>query len=95
MSVLVRGMEMPKSCADCFMRSNCRVALKDRWKRRHPNCPLVEVKEQHGRLGDLDELKSKFRHGEGDNDVDSAWISTIRRAITQAETIVAAEGIEE
>lgn len=62
---------------------------------RHPKCPLVEVKEPHGRLGDLDEFKSKFRHGEGDNDADSAWISTIRRAIEQAEIIVEAEGREE
>ena len=58
-------------------------------------CPLIEVPTPHGRLGDLDKLKSKFRHDEGDSDVDSAWISTIRRTITQAETIIEAEGSED
>ena len=48
----------------------------------------------HGRLIDADMLKSKFRHGKGDDDVDSAWISTIRRFITQADTIIGAEGNE-
>jgi len=57
-------------------------------------CPLVEIPTPHGRLIDADELKSKFRHGNGDDDADSAWISTIRRFITQAETIIEAEGSE-
>ena len=56
-------------------------------------CPLVEL-PPHGRLIDADELKSKFRHGNGDDDADSAWISTIRRFITQADTIIEAEGTE-
>ena len=54
-------------------------------------CPLIEL-PPHGRLIDADKLKSKFRHGEGNSDVDSAWISTIRRFITQADTIIEAEG---
>ena len=57
-------------------------------------CPLVEIPTPHGRLIDADELKSKFRHGNGDDDADSAWISTIRRFITQADTIIEAEGTE-
>ncbi len=48
----------------------------------------------HGRLIDADVLKSKFCHGKGNSDADSAWISTIRRAITKAETIIEAEGSE-
>ena len=59
-----------------------------------PYCPLVEIPTLHGRLGDLDELKSKFRHCKGNSDTDSAWISTIRRFITQTETIIEAEGSE-
>ena len=90
-SVLIKGMEMPERCGQCFLRvGNCKQRIY--MERRPKGCPLVEVKEQHGRLGDLDELKSKFRHSDGDNDVDSAWISAIRRAITQAETIIKAEG---
>ena len=92
--------ERPK-CYNCQFRTNKFCGLLTRNDRVVEDviaktvseyCPLVEIKEPHGRLGDLDEIKSKFRHSEGDNDADSAWISTIRRAIEQAETIVEAEG---
>ena len=53
-----------------------------------------QISTPHGRLIDANELKSKFRHGNGDDDADSAWISTIRRFITQADTIIEAEGSE-
>lgn len=108
MSVLIKGMEMPKCCQDCplnYDQMAC-VVTGTRWwsdsmvlmnfdseKERLCDCPLIEVKTPHGRLGDLDKLKSKFRHGNGDSDADSAWISTIRRFITQADTIIEAEGV--
>ena len=102
--VLIKGMEIPKNCAECKMWSICDClldfddyesicnAVEDGDLMRDKKCPLVEVPTPHGRIGDLDKLKSKFRHGEGDSDVDSAWISTIRRFITQADTIIEAEG---
>ena len=94
MSILIKGMEMPERCRQCFLRvGNCKQRMY--MERRPKGCPLVEVKKPHGRLGDLDELKSKFRHGNGDDDADSAWISTIRRFITQADTIIEAEGRED
>ena len=61
-----------------------------------PNwCPLIEIPTPHGRLGDLDKLKAKFRHSEKDDEVDKAWNSAVRRIITQAETIIEPEGSEE
>ena len=51
-------------------------------------CPLIEVETPHGRLIDADELKKKFKHGKNDTVIDSAWTSTIRRAITAAPTII-------
>ena len=60
MSVLIRGMEMPKNCDTCFVRViRCKLYLHGR-KHRHPDCPLVEVPTPHGRLGDLDELWDKM-----------------------------------
>ena len=110
MSVLIRGMEMPKCCADCplnYDQMAC-IVTGTRWwsdtvvlmdfgsdKERLYDCPLVEVKEPHGRLGDLDKLKAKFRHSEKDDEVDKAWNSAVRRIITQAETIIEPEGREE
>ena len=67
MSVIVKGMEMPKNCriCPCFqydmfdddIDGYCK-ALKTKIMNRskhHPDCPLIEL-PPHGRLGDLDEL---------------------------------------
>ncbi len=56
MSVLIKGMEMPKNCTECHAR--CRLYLNGR-KFRHPNCPLIEVKTPHGRLIDADKLSNQ------------------------------------
>ena len=60
MSVIVRGMEMPKSCSECplnYDQMACDVTLTRWWsdtmvlmnfdsdKERLPNCPLVEANE--------------------------------------------------
>ncbi len=105
-SVLIKGMEIPKRCFECPCCQTvgyftCMLMAKDLRKEHGINisrpdwCPLVEIPTPHGRLIDADMLKSKFRHGKGDDDVDSAWISTIRRFITQADTIIGAEGSKE
>ena len=62
MSVLIKGMEMPKNCSDCplcYDMMECSVSVIRFFKvkkqafdfstERHPNCPLVPVPE-HGRL---------------------------------------------
>ena len=67
MSVIVKGMEMPKNCriCPCFqydmfdddIDGYCK-ALKTKIMNRskhHPDCPLIEL-PPHGRLGDLDKL---------------------------------------
>lgn len=68
MSILIKGMKMPKSCSDCFMHScsvftdhdTCMALKKDIWKlgvlvERLEDCPLVEVPTPHGRLIDADD----------------------------------------
>ena len=67
MSVIVKGMEMPKNCAECKMWSICDClkefddyesllyAVDDGDLVRADDCPLIEL-PPHGRLGDLDEL---------------------------------------
>ena len=70
MGAYIKGMEMPKSCGKCklFDASHaiglfsplgwCRVNGKEifRLSEKADFCPLVEVPEPHGRLGDLDAL---------------------------------------
>ena len=51
MSILIRGMEMPERCGQCFLRvGNCKQRMY--MEHRPKGCPLVEVKEPHGRLID-------------------------------------------
>ena len=63
MSVLVKGMKMPRDCYECKVWSQC-FDEKPPFNMIKSVCPLVEVKEPHGLLGDLDKLKAKFRHSE-------------------------------
>lgn len=80
MSVLVRGMDMPKSCYSCNfcqyyaeVNQGCYcVALfadlhrTDFVKERLASCPLIEVPTPHGRLIDVEELeKRQFDYGTG------------------------------
>lgn len=64
MSVLIKGMEMPKYCYTCpaydYIHSTCCVLhteVKDLDDKRYKDCPLVEVPTPHGRLIDADYLK--------------------------------------
>ena len=56
MSVLVKGMEMPKNCGGCPLRASCvhRIYLEY----RPDYCPLIGI-PPHGRLIDAGEL-AKF-----------------------------------
>lgn len=67
MSILIKDMEMPKSCAECERWSICKClndfedyesicyAVEDGDLVRDTNCPLIEL-PPHGRLIDADEL---------------------------------------
>ena len=70
MSILIKGMEMPKSCSDCPMLDwdldyiKCKVTgrhfkVKEEpfGARRMNDCPLIEL-PPHGRLIDADALES-------------------------------------
>lgn len=62
MSILIKGMEMPKSCDDCYI-ANCPndISYTDRGKgSRHINCPIIEVPEPHGELIDMDDFLSEW-----------------------------------
>lgn len=67
MNLIIKGMEMPKSCLKCRLkiltprgRWACRqvthkAILVDSYQSsRHPDCPLVEIPTPHGDLIDRD-----------------------------------------
>ena len=52
MSILIKGLNKPKTCDDCIVPSSkCDFLMK-----RSNNCPLIEVPDGHGRLIDIDML---------------------------------------
>ena len=69
MSILIKGMEMPKSCRKCFIKQGSCPAIRKRiqvlptnsdiwvpYNYRHDDCPLWGVPTPHGRLIDADAL---------------------------------------
>lgn len=104
MSVLVKGMKMPVSCAVCrfagkggyhMERVVCMFTGKNEDAEnvdRLPACPLVALPDKHGRLGDLDALIHELNnsHYPGAPYVD-AGISIAIGKICEAPTIVEAE----
>lgn len=101
MSVIIKGVTMPGTCVDCplFRESAygfdlCKgkgigfVAEDAKWldATRPDWCPLVELPDKHGRLGDLDEVKTAFPCGE------SVRTECVRATIDNMPTIVESEG---
>ena len=73
MSVLIKGMQMPKNCSDCplnYDMMSCMITGTRWWsdtmvlmdfdcqESRLYDCPLVELPEHHGRLFDQDDVKA-------------------------------------
>lgn len=102
MSILIKGMEMPKTCLQC-MNTGFRTAIKcTEWTKlssglretiKAPSCPLVEIPERHGRLIDENEVRTVMN-----------WLLTqpqrptwndLYHAIQEMEAIIEAEGVEE
>lgn len=61
MTILIKGMEIPENCDDCFLGDfyceKCQHIDGYKMAGSRPfDCPLIEVPTPHGRLGDLDRL---------------------------------------
>jgi len=105
MSVLIRNMEMPTSCADCRLMADgwCySVGLEQREKistvKRPTWCPLIPV-PPHGRLIDADALRQSMYHEAFETDSpmqkwdSGCWIryKMFERMEENAPTIIPAE----
>ena len=90
MAILIKGMEMPKNCRQCFYkRSGC---PRNKYNQGRPtDCPLVEVKP-HGRLIDADALKDVFFCTEVDGVKTHVATELVNVIIDDAPTIIEAEG---
>ena len=104
MSVLIKGMEMPKNCKECmfadfedvdfdyvlYCTANKKYADLERYD--HPmgwNCPLVEIPTPHSDLVDRDAMIAEYdRQHKGP-------AGGARRIMEQAKTVIEAEGVTE
>lgn len=98
MSVLIKGMKMPKCCIDCeFMSwSNIRqrdicdktgeaIRTAEHWEKRDILCPLVEIPTPHGRLIDKDKLEVDTEWSDYYDDYQSYSAMQIKYAPTVIE----------
>lgn len=97
MSVLIKGMNLPKNCFECDFQNPfvdgpyCRRLLKRCSKtKRLEDCPLVEIPKPHGRLKDVERLQQEFEDSviEG---VLQLSTSEIISTIDDAPTVIEAE----
>ena len=98
MSILIQGMEMPKTCDYCKFHEpfldfaycdlgEMDMEYKDIANCRHPDCPLIEIPTPHGRLIDADEIEMPCL----ETTADQKWMEI---AIKSTPTVIEAEGSE-
>ena len=106
MSVIVKGMEMPKSCSKCGWFDmgggdgyRCTLLRKsfDMWNKisvaRDKDCPLTEL-PPHGRLVDIKSVEDR-KFTTVDNEYERWWNGALDSVVDNAPTVIEAEGSEE
>ena len=102
MSILIKGMEMPKRCIDCpFMvsRDNDDCILQNdeanakfnSWDDMKASCPLVEIPTPHGNLKDESDIISLI---EVMFCKDKDGMEHAIQCVKDAPTVIEAEGSE-
>ena len=98
MSILIKGMDMPKNCWSCRLETiiNCEPLMGNesasKYKdKRHKNCPLIEL-PPHGRLIDAGDLSMMhFTHCKHEGDTMYVSFCEVAKNIFDAPTIIEAE----
>ena len=102
MSILIKGMKMPKGCLECpfkdiGMSAMTQCLLVAGWVEYANDgygipdaCPLVELPEKHGRLIDTDDVKSRMIPLSFSV---QKWIGDVE--LSFCKTVIEAEGDEE
>lgn len=96
MSVLIKGMDMPKRCYDCdhLCWSNLKqsdiciltdllIKYETARVKRSEDCPIIEVPTPHGRLIDADAMKELWRGCTFEGSIDV--LLDIRPTVIEAE----------
>ena len=99
MSVLIKGIKIPKSCGVCIFDDYGHCIMTKRYSGgsathgRASFCPLVELPEKHGKLIDADAYVSMMEEKcDYEKALDPYVLSVCRGGIKLMPTIVEAEG---
>lgn len=86
MSVLIKGMKMPKNCEDCRFEDfgGCMFRVT------RSECPLVEVPTPHGRLIDEKQIPYVDLNADMPQSKVRVW-TTVKDKIDRLPTIIEAE----
>ncbi len=97
MSVLIKGMEMPKDCVSCRWHARWGCEITGIVTNAVQGCPLVDIPTPHGRLIDADALMHEFAEFvRASNNSDFADVPTWNDAVSllgSAPAIIEAEEI--
>lgn len=101
MGIYIKDMGMPKSCWGCTLdkKVDCAISLGEESSSnfkniRHPNCPLIEVKEPHGKLVDSDMLYASIAKdtylltNESDSRDYGMFLIDIRKKVDKTTTVI-------
>ena len=95
MSILIKGMEMPKDCVSCRWHARWGCEITHLVTNSAQRCPLVEVPTPHGWLIDADALMHEFAEFvRASNNSDFADVPTWNDAVSllgSAPAIIEAE----
>jgi hypothetical protein len=107
MSILIKGMKIPKKCCDCDLLPS-EINWDEQWecpiteeivhkyveerKGKPSNCPLVEI-PPHGRLIDADYMKRHLMFSQGINDCGALYApyDEIKKEIDRMPTVIESE----
>lgn len=96
MSLILKGIDMPKSCGECEFNYNLEGGSYEWWEcvilhddinqfdTRRTDCPLIEIPTPHGRLKDVDKLES-HEEFDGCGFTKSVYADDINEALTILE----------
>lgn len=99
MSILIKGMKMPRNCSECpvalsgkYCRINKTYTTYIKLPIRPDHCPLVELPEKHGRLIDERVAYDKIAEQEGGYYMDMDGVDC---GLGETPTVIEAEGEDE
>ena len=97
MSLLINeNIEMPTNCRGCpldefrCLRNKSDITMRSVERGRHPDCPLVEVPDGHGRLIDANALFEEI-YKAWDITADASDCNVLMQLINDAPTIIPAD----